>query len=252
MQHSSSKLTISISEEPFKSLKKQLSFPISLKAQSSPKHKIAAAQLFEHHSPYGNSSTLKTKRRSSESTVPGNASPLSSNPSKKSPSTHLKIHKKNNTDYHLSQPSQDSSTPKLRKRSKVRTLTFKDSRQPNLSLRDNTINSFNSILLASSLNSTSKSKISVPELEQIIAVRLSRCQDIESRFKVFQDLFEVLISQDEEYSGLLKRIKLEYEEQLERLKQYKQDHKCSYNDSDLYIYKDKIEILSKENLQLSE
>jgi hypothetical protein len=69
---------------------------------------------------------------------------------------------------------------------------------------------------------------------------------------VFQDLFEVLISQDEEYSSLLKRIKLEYEEQLERLKEFKQDHKCSYKNSDLYIYKDKIEILSKENLELSE
>ena len=251
MQHSSSKLTISISEEPFTTLKKQLSFPTNLKAQLSPKHKIAAAQLFEHHSPYGSSSTLKTKRRSSESTIPGSASPLSSNPSKKSPSTHLKIHKKNNTEYNLPQPSQDSNTPKVRKRSQLRNLTFKDSRQPNLSLRDNTITSFNSLLLASSINSSSKSKISVPELEQIIAVKLSRCQDIESRFKVFQELFDVLISQDEEYSSLLKRIKLEYEEQLERLKQYKQVQKCSPQDSDLYIYKDKIEILSKENLRLS-
>jgi len=248
--HSSSKLTISISEEPSKSLKKQLSFPVNIKSQSSPKYKIAAAQLFDHHSSYGNSSTLK--HRSSDFTIPDGVPPLTPNPSIKSASTHLKIHRKNNTDYNLLTTSKDSSTPKVRKRSKVRILTLKDSRQPSLSMRDNTFTSFNSVLLTSNTNPSPKSKISVPELDQIIAVRLSRCQDIESRFKVFQDLFDVLISQDEEYSSLLKRIKLEYEEQLERLKQNKQDHRCSYKNSDLYIYQDKIEILSKENLQLSE
>lgn len=248
MQYTNSRIAITIPEEPIKTLTKHFSAPLHLKTQSSPKNKIARALLFDKHSPYAHPSGLRTKRNSPIPPAQGSISPMSSHPIIKFPNTHLRIHKKNKTQYFSAIATHDSSTPKARKRSLIRNNTTNDLKYSNITQKDPTLHSFASFALTPRSKISGKYKVSGPELEQMISVRLSKCQDSDSRFKVFQDLFEVLISQDDIYGNLLKRVKLEYEEQLERIKE---DHISENKESGLYIYKQKIDFLSKENLKLA-
>lgn len=98
----------------------------NLKAQSSPRNRIAATILRDKNSPYTNPTGFMTNRSSPIPQANSTVSPMSSNPIIKFSTPHIMLYKKLKATYFSALSSQKSSTPKSIKRSLIRHNTFND------------------------------------------------------------------------------------------------------------------------------